>query len=129
MVASAIARALLETIDVRFFIFRISSWDSRWKKRRISPQKLKEGHKSRKENRDSNPKNLCGFRVLLCVFCGHLTLDQLSRRTSLLIRSLSQLPATAPTDARPAIVSHRRVIEIGHAAPGLINQLPDARHL
>src|SRR5262245_12629756 len=91
----------------------------------------KKDTKGHKESRDLSPKNLCGFCVLLCVFCGHLTLDHivLARRTSLLIRSLRYLPAAAFADAGPAVVSQGRVVEVGHAAPGLVNQPPDARHL
>src|SRR5262245_301250 len=38
-------------------------------------------------------------------------------------------PGAPLTDARPAIVTRRRVIEIGDATSGFIDQLPDPRHL
>src|SRR5215475_6848684 len=54
----------------------------------------KKDTKGHKENRDSGPKNLCGICVLLCVFCGRLTLDHivLARRTCLLIRHSANFP-------------------------------------
>src|SRR5262245_31341455 len=44
-------------------------------------------------------------------------------------RLFDNFPAAPFADARPPVVAYRRMIEIRHAASGLENQLPNARHL
>src|SRR5262245_44842313 len=44
-------------------------------------------------------------------------------------RLLDNLSPAAFADARPAVVARGRVVEVGHAASGFVNQPPDARHL